>query len=148
MVDACPVDVISALLRDLNHHLPLFSTMARITLADWTCSVAHCQSPLASTSPAFARSYTRLQHKLPRAWVVVHSVLRELHISIVDTDVSHLFTGQVALQHLARSSPASARPPLPPHLLPGLASAGFTPRRIKPSCADCPNSPADSQYTP
>ena len=37
----------------------LFPTMARITLANWTCSIAHCNSPIVSTSPAFTRSYMR-----------------------------------------------------------------------------------------
>jgi len=50
------VAAVSGLLRDLNHHLPLFSNMARITLADWTCSLAHCTSPLRLHSPAFDRS--------------------------------------------------------------------------------------------
>ena len=32
---------VTGLLHDLNRHVPLFSHMARITLADWTCSAAH-----------------------------------------------------------------------------------------------------------
>jgi hypothetical protein len=91
-------------LRDLNHHLPLFSDMARITLADWTCSISHCQPPLLASSPSFERSYARFIHTLPRAWIVAHSVLRDLRLSISDTDLSYLLTGQLSLQHLARSA--------------------------------------------
>nr|VWO97891.1 Cytochrome P450 3A13 [Ganoderma boninense] len=40
------IAAISGLIRDLNHHVPTFRTMARITLADWTCLLNHCQSPL------------------------------------------------------------------------------------------------------
>jgi hypothetical protein len=79
---------VAGLLRDLNHHLPLFSDMAPITLADWTCSVSHCQPPLLASSPSFERSYARFIHTLPRAWTVAHSVLRDLHLSIPDTDLS------------------------------------------------------------
>ncbi|KAI0351676.1 hypothetical protein OH77DRAFT_1410697, partial [Trametes cingulata] len=37
---------IQGLLRDLNSHVPTFRTMARITLADWTCMLNKCRSPL------------------------------------------------------------------------------------------------------
>ncbi|KAI0072126.1 hypothetical protein K474DRAFT_1605738 [Panus rudis PR-1116 ss-1] len=36
---------VSGLLRDLNHHVPIFRDMARITLTDWMCSVSHQEKP-------------------------------------------------------------------------------------------------------
>jgi len=95
---------ILGLLRDLNHHLPLFRDLAHITLADWTCSLAHCHSPLYTTSPSFHHNYARLSHKLPTSWIIAHSVMRDLNLSIHDTDLSYLLSGQVSLQHLARVS--------------------------------------------
>src|ERR1700747_2525616 len=70
---------LQGLLRDLNHHLPLFRDMASISLADWTCSFAHCHSPLTSNSPSFPRNYNRLSHKLPHSWLIAHSVMRDLN---------------------------------------------------------------------
>ena len=112
------------LIRDLNHHLPLFRDLASISLADWTCSLAHCHSPLHAASPAFHRSFARLSHKIPSSWVIAHSVLRNLSLSIHDTDLSYLLSGQVALQHLARTSEFPSTPSS--HLIRQLTSAGFT----------------------
>lgn len=47
------------LLRDLNHHLPLFRDLASVSLADWSCSLAPYHSPIHANSPSFHRSYPR-----------------------------------------------------------------------------------------
>lgn len=94
------------LLRDLNHHLFFFCDLASVSLADWSCSLAHCHSPLHANSTSFHRSYPCLSHKLPssESWVIAHSVMRDLQLSIHDTNLSYLLSGQVTLQHLARLS--------------------------------------------
>jgi hypothetical protein len=115
---------VTGLARDLNHHLPLFRDIATITLADWTCSVAHCHSPLNADSPSFIRNYTRLSHKLPSSWIVAQSVMQDLRLSIRDTDLSFLLSGRVALQHLVRLDNSPLAPP--PQVLRNLASAGLT----------------------
>ncbi|KAJ3897482.1 hypothetical protein F5879DRAFT_775639, partial [Lentinula edodes] len=35
--------------RDLNHHIKSYRDMARITMADWTCSLNHCVYPISGT---------------------------------------------------------------------------------------------------
>ncbi|KAI0279627.1 hypothetical protein BGY98DRAFT_878332, partial [Russula aff. rugulosa BPL654] len=114
------------LIRDLNHHLPFFRDLASITLADWTCALAHCHSPLHVNSPSFHRNYARLSHKLPSSWVIAHSVMRDLSLSIHNTDLSYLLTGQVSLQHLARASTTPAPSTPSPPLIRNLSSAGLT----------------------
>ncbi|OSD05171.1 hypothetical protein PYCCODRAFT_1362579, partial [Trametes coccinea BRFM310] len=52
---------IQGLIRDLNHHVSTFRTMARITLADWTCMFNDCRSPLEGTA---IRSFQRLNRRL------------------------------------------------------------------------------------
>ncbi|KAL7277685.1 hypothetical protein ACG7TL_008617 [Trametes sanguinea] len=90
---------IQGLIRDLNHHVSTFRTMARITLADWTCMFNDCRSPLEGTA---IRSFQRLNRRLPSSWITAAAVLRDLRIAIHLTDQSFLFTGDVALRHFFR----------------------------------------------
>ena len=90
---------VSGLVRDLNHHVSTFATMARITLADWTCLLNGCCSPLEG---ATTRSFTRARRVLPAAWVTALAVLRQYQLAIRTSDLSYLYTGDVALRHLAR----------------------------------------------
>ncbi|RDX44489.1 hypothetical protein OH76DRAFT_1320870, partial [Lentinus brumalis] len=90
-------EAIQGLLRDLNHHVSAFRTMARITLADWTCMLNSCQSPLEGS---VGRSFSRSKRTLPSAWVTAVEVLRDLGLGIRHTDQSYLFTGDVSLRHL------------------------------------------------
>ncbi|TFY51956.1 hypothetical protein EVJ58_g10282 [Rhodofomes roseus] len=102
---------VAGLMRDLNHHLPTFRTMARITLADWTCQVNHCCYPLDGAS--MTRDFGRQTRNLPRSWITAHHTLSGLQLSIRDTDQSYLFEGDVALRHLIRALPAHAPAPRP-----------------------------------
>lgn len=113
---------VQGLLRDLNHHVPAFRTMARITLADWTCMFNGCKNPLGGTT---ARSFSRLKRQLPSAWVTALDVLHHLRLDISSTDQSHLFTGDVALRHIVRAMPP---PPLTPDslVISNLERAGLT----------------------
>ncbi|KAI0361274.1 hypothetical protein OH77DRAFT_1391885 [Trametes cingulata] len=113
---------LQGLLRDLNHHVSTFRTMARITLADWTCMYNKCRSPLEGT---VSRSFSRLARRLPAAWVTAHDVLREFGLSIRLTDQSYLVTGEVALRHIVRGLPP---PPSSPDSLSitNLERAGIT----------------------
>lgn len=111
---------IQGLLRDLNHHVPAFRTLARITLADWTCQLNNCACPLQAHSP---RSFNRSRHSIPAAWITAHQALRESGLSIMLTDKSHLFTGDVALRHVARTALASPHTP-DSHMITNLERAG------------------------
>ena len=37
---------VEGLMRDLNHHIPAYQLMARLTLADWMCDINGCVNPL------------------------------------------------------------------------------------------------------
>lgn len=100
--DAC---ALQGLQRDLNHHVPSFRMMADITLADWTCSFNHCCSPFDSSSALgnSRPSFIRRRNLLPWAWVLAHTVMSELNVSLRHTDQSHLFLGAVAISHISRT---------------------------------------------
>jgi hypothetical protein len=53
--------------------------------------------------------------------------MRDLSVSIHDTDLSYLLTGQVALQHLARASAAPAAPLSPSFATSPLLASLFSP---------------------
>ena len=56
--------------RDLNHHVPAYRKMARLTLADWTCTINHCVCPL--DGKGLLRDFTGQYRKIPAAWIIVH----------------------------------------------------------------------------
>nr|VWO99263.1 MRP-like transporter [Ganoderma boninense] len=102
------VAAVAGLVRDLNHHVPTFQTMARITLADWTCLLNHCRSPLEGATTRF---FVRSSHILPTSWIIALDVLRHFRISICCSDQSYLFVGDVALRHLVHILPSSPDSP-------------------------------------
>ncbi|KAI1797249.1 hypothetical protein LXA43DRAFT_877648 [Ganoderma leucocontextum] len=116
------VAAVSGLLRDLNHHVPTFRSMARLTLADWTCQLNACLFPLEGPT---SRSFSRSGLVLPFSWIVALDVLRTFHLSVRSMDQSHLLAGDVALRHLVRGWPP---PPSSPSSLAvsNLERAGFT----------------------
>ena len=110
---------VSGLVRDLNHHVPLFRQLALITWADWTCLLNSCRDPL--QSPSSSRSFSRAARSLPWAWIIAHDALRKLNVSILHTDQSYLLQANISIRHAAKLSPS----PLPPRTVSHLASAGF-----------------------
>ncbi|KAL0946881.1 hypothetical protein HGRIS_013047 [Hohenbuehelia grisea] len=101
---------VQGLLRDLNHHIPTFRNMARVTLADWTCMPGHCVYPLADAGLAF--SFNRQTRNFPSNWITAHSILREQRISIRQTDLSYVYSGDAALRHILRLTPVGTQSPL------------------------------------
>ncbi|KAF5333796.1 hypothetical protein D9758_015263 [Tetrapyrgos nigripes] len=92
---------VRGLLRDLNHHVPVFRQMARITLADWSCSLNCCLHPFVydSLHRSFLPFTFSSHRKLPFVWVLAHDHLQKLDISLHSMDQSHVFLGDVSLQH-------------------------------------------------
>ncbi|KAG2101811.1 uncharacterized protein F5147DRAFT_526232, partial [Suillus discolor] len=88
---------LQGMLRDLNHHIPAFHTMAAITLSDWMCSLNHCMYPL--DGPSLQQSFIRLKRALPMTWIIAHETLRHSELSVPTTDQSFLL-GDIALRHL------------------------------------------------
>ncbi|GJE97002.1 hypothetical protein PsYK624_132120 [Phanerochaete sordida] len=112
---------VTGMLRDLNHHVPAFANMSRITLADWTCQLNNCIFPLDSP---LTRSFTRSRNVLPTAWITAYDVLRATGTAICATDMSYIYAGDVALRHLVRNHPQSLAPSS--HAITNLERAGYT----------------------
>jgi hypothetical protein len=88
---------IDGLARDLNHHIPAYRTMALITLADWTCQINRCVYPL--NHEGLSRSFTCFTDSIPAAWIIAHSQMSKLGLSLRQTDQSHLLDGQCSVSH-------------------------------------------------
>ena len=128
---------LSGLLCDLNHHLPIFATMARITLADWKCTINRCIFPLAGDGLRIHHSPSHPH--LPHAFVVAHSILLDLSLHIHPTDQSHIRSGNITLPHIA----AQTRPNFPTpslHTLLMFCRENFAFLRQWGSWSDSPNS--------
>ncbi|KAF8169247.1 hypothetical protein BJ912DRAFT_862213 [Pholiota molesta] len=89
---------VTGMQRDLNHIIPTFRNMATITLADWTCQLNHCHSPL--SRPRERHSFSRCKRLLPYSWIHAHHVLHQLDLSFCSTDLSFITSGNVSLIHL------------------------------------------------
>ena len=99
---------VSGLVRDLNHHTPLFSSLARITLTDWTEKLHSFLHPLSfpgSQHPCIAH-----HRSLPSAWIVAQQSLHSLSLDILPTDQSHLTSGNISIISLFKDR----RVPTPP----------------------------------
>jgi hypothetical protein len=92
--------VVEGLWRDLNHHVPAYHGIARLTLADWMCSINHCVYPL--DGKGLLRDFTGYYCKIPAAWVVTHKVMKtmERKLSLRRTDCSFIQRGEVSIIHI------------------------------------------------
>jgi hypothetical protein len=94
--DAIAID---GLHRDLNHLIPSYRSMARITLSDWTCDINSCIDPL--TGPGLTRDFTRYAGKIPYGWIAAQKAmgLAPSPISLKRTEVPEILPGSVAVSH-------------------------------------------------
>jgi hypothetical protein len=85
---------------DLNHHVPAYQNMARLTLADWTCTINHCVCPL--DRKGLLRDFTVQYWKISAAWIIAHKILTtlKLKMSLRATDSSHILRSEVSLSHV------------------------------------------------
>ena len=81
---------IEGLTRDLNHHIPAYGLMARINLADWTCSINDCINPLEGWG--LIKSFTRYYQKIPASWIIPQKAMSTLSpkLSLRLTDCSYI----------------------------------------------------------
>ncbi|KII90283.1 hypothetical protein PLICRDRAFT_159732 [Plicaturopsis crispa FD-325 SS-3] len=91
--------VIEGLWRDLNHHIPAYRTMARISLADWTCAINGCIHPL--DGPGLSANFSRYYRKIPATWIIAQSAMSSAlpRLALRLTDNSHVLSGNMALSH-------------------------------------------------
>jgi hypothetical protein len=83
--------------RDLNHHLQPFRDIARITLADWSCSFNGCRNPLQFASQSYPACNSPY---IPSTWQIARTSLVSLNVFFLPTDFSFITAGVVSLRHL------------------------------------------------
>ena len=96
---------VSGVLRDLNHHIPLFHCMARITLADWQCSLTKCIFPFSHNGLCI--SYRLSRPSIPIHFTLAHQVLCSLKLNILPTEQSACVSGEISIIHVAHQLPNS-----------------------------------------
>jgi hypothetical protein len=62
------------MMRDLNHHIQAYRTVARITYADWMCKYNDCGHPIDGNG--LRRNFSHQFGKIPATWLIAHSVLQ------------------------------------------------------------------------
>ncbi|KAJ7914586.1 hypothetical protein B0H13DRAFT_1455305, partial [Mycena leptocephala] len=105
---------IDGLHRDLNHQIPSYRTLARITLADWTCTINNCTNPI--DSDGLSRSFTQYPGRIPFGWIVAQQAMSKLtpKLCLKQTHVDGILSGNVSLSHILQlfgsKHPLIARP--------------------------------------
>lgn len=89
---------VEGIARDLNHHIYSYQSMARITMADWACSINGCKSPLDDVGIRY--NFTRYWSKIPGAWIVGQQGMNQVNLKLWKTDQSFITRGEISLSHL------------------------------------------------
>ena len=91
---------VDGLVRDLNHHIAAYRSMARITLAEWTCDINGCVYPL--DGRGLHKGFTHHYKKLPAAWITAQGVMSSMEepLSLRVTDQHELLRGDVSISHV------------------------------------------------
>ncbi|KAF9002836.1 hypothetical protein BDZ89DRAFT_1241833 [Hymenopellis radicata] len=71
---------VEGLARDLNHHIAAYRKMARITLADWQCSINGCVNPL--DGAGLDRGFSRYRGRHPSAWITAQQAMGSLGVKL------------------------------------------------------------------
>ena len=90
---------VEGLPRDLNHHIPAYRLMARLTLADWMCDINSCVNPL--DGRGLDKDFVRYYHKIPASWIFAQKGMSKLNpkLSLRLTDSSHIIRGEISISH-------------------------------------------------
>ncbi|KAJ7843993.1 hypothetical protein B0H14DRAFT_2306654, partial [Mycena olivaceomarginata] len=91
---------VDGLARDFNHHIAAYRTMARITLAEWTCDINGCVYPL--DGDGLLKGFTHHYRKIPAAWITAQAVMSSMddRLSLRMTDQHDLLIGAVSISHV------------------------------------------------
>ncbi len=84
--------------RDLNHHIPAYHDMARITMADWICEKADCLNPIDGSGQQ--RDFRRQLKQIPASWITAQIMMKTMGMSLKQTDQSEILQGEVSLSHM------------------------------------------------
>ncbi|KAJ7460332.1 hypothetical protein FB451DRAFT_1405560 [Mycena latifolia] len=90
---------IDGLQRDLNHPIPSYQTLARITLADWTCSINNCTNPI--DYEGLTRDFTRHANRIPYGWITAQKAMADSSpkLALKRTELKGILSGDVSLSH-------------------------------------------------
>ncbi|KAJ7457756.1 hypothetical protein FB451DRAFT_970478, partial [Mycena latifolia] len=91
---------IDGLNRDLNHPITSYRNIARITLADWTCSINNCTSPI--DSEGLTRDFVRHANRIPFGWIAAQAAMTNgtPKLALKRTESAGILNGDVSLSHL------------------------------------------------
>ncbi|KAJ6563702.1 hypothetical protein DFH09DRAFT_1035307 [Mycena vulgaris] len=94
---------IDGLHRDLNHPIPSYQKLARITLADWTCCINNCTNPI--ENDGLTRDFTRYAGKIPYGWITAQSAMKDLpcKLTLKRTNIDGILSGEVSLSHVTKT---------------------------------------------
>ncbi|KAJ7455832.1 hypothetical protein FB451DRAFT_1011503, partial [Mycena latifolia] len=93
---------VDGLHRDLNHPIASYRNLARITLADWTCTINGCINPI--DSDGLKRDFTMQYDHIPYSWIVAQKAMKELSpkLTLKRTDAAGILSGELSLSHTLR----------------------------------------------
>ena len=116
---------VEGLVRDLNHHIPAYQSMARFTLADWTCNINGCINPL--DGRGLTKDFTRYYRKIPASWIFTQKGMSKLNpkLSLRLTDSSHIIQGDVTIMHALNLCQANGNKVPNGHALHSIVSKGL-----------------------
>ncbi|KAJ6521363.1 hypothetical protein DFH09DRAFT_1331236 [Mycena vulgaris] len=94
---------IDGLHRDLNHPIPSYQTLARIMLADWSCSINNCINPI--DTGGLTRDFARHSNRVPYRWIVAQKAMTEMlpKLELKRTDLKGILSGDVSLSHILKT---------------------------------------------
>ncbi|KAJ7176387.1 hypothetical protein C8R43DRAFT_872951, partial [Mycena crocata] len=77
--------------------------LARITLADWTCGINACASPI--DGQGLTRDFVRYSGKIPYGWIVAQKAMSSLTptLALKRTEILGILSGEVSLSHVLQT---------------------------------------------
>ena len=90
---------VEGLTRDFNHHIHTYWLMARINLADWTCSINNCINFV--DSHGLIKTFTQYYQKIPASWIIAQKAMStlSLKLSLCLTDCNYILQGNMSISH-------------------------------------------------
>ncbi|KAJ7854790.1 hypothetical protein B0H13DRAFT_2358284 [Mycena leptocephala] len=90
---------VDGLHRDLNHPIPSYRSLARISLANWTCDINNCIGPL--DGPGLTRDFSRFAGKIPYGWIIAQRTmaLSSPPLSLKRTEIPEILPGDISISH-------------------------------------------------
>ncbi|KAJ7079988.1 hypothetical protein B0H15DRAFT_787455, partial [Mycena belliarum] len=91
---------IDGLHRDLNHPIPSYQKLARITLADWTCTINKCTNPLDTIG--LNRNFSLHADRIPHGWIIAQRAMSSMspQLALKRTNLDSILSGDVSLSHV------------------------------------------------